>query len=136
MSSVICEYRLQARRPGNYFALGVAMSASYLAWTLSMPKTIWVLIVIYLGLVLWRLAVNPVTGFRLRDDRIETIENGRLRVVPLAQVESFRLSLERFAPALCLVTLEGGEVIGVRCGGAARARTLAKGLRMRGIPDA
>lgn len=136
MSFVICEYRQQARRAGNYFALGVAMGVSYLALVLDMPRVIWVLISVYLGLVLWRLIRNPTTGFLLRSDRIETMTEGRLRVIPLGHVESCRLSLPRFAPALCLLSLDSGEVVAVRCGSSSHARSLARGLARRGVPEA
>ena len=133
MSSVVCEHRVQARRPGTYLALGVGMSASYLAAASSAHPVVSVLVAGYLALVLYRLVRNPQTGFRLRGDRVESLSQGRLRVVPLARVESFRLSLPRLAPALCLLTLQSGEVVGVPCGRAAQARKLAAELSRRGI---
>jgi hypothetical protein len=136
MSAILCEHRVQARRPGNYLALGVGMAVCYLVATTSGNPLLSVLGASYLGLVLWRLVRNPQTGFRLRSDRIETMFQGRLRVVSVAQVESFRLSLPQFAPALCLLTLRSGEVLAVHCGGAAHARTLAAGLQQRGVPEA
>jgi hypothetical protein len=136
MSAILCEHRVQARRPGNYLALGVGMSVSYLAATTSANPAISVLVAAYLGLVLWRLVRNPQTGFRMRADRVETMSQGRLRVVPIGQIESFRLSLPRLATALCLLTLRSGEVIAVPCGGAAWARMLAAALQQRGVPEA
>jgi hypothetical protein len=136
MSAILCEYRVQARRPGTYLALGVGMSASFLAATQSASPVISVLVAAYLGLVLWRLVHNPQTGFRLREDRIETLSKGRLRVIPIGRIESFRLSLPRLAPALCLLTLQSGEVTAVPCGSASRARALAAALQAQGVPSA
>ena len=61
----------QARRPGMYAALGIAMTAVYLSLTLEMNRLVPVLALIWLGLVLARLARNPGRGFRLGPDRID-----------------------------------------------------------------
>jgi hypothetical protein len=134
MSAVVYEFRRQARGPLAYSELGIAMGLTHVAVTQDLARVVWALLAVWLGLLLWRLARNPASGFRLREDRIEVFGPGRLRVVPLRRVSSFWHSKDRLSARFGFLSLDDGEIVPVPCGSRTHAIALGRQLSRRGIP--
>ncbi len=99
----------QARRPGTYVALGLAMTAVYLSLTLELSRLVPVLAVIWLGLVLARLVRNPGRGFRLGADRIDWFTGKGRQSARLDDVESVAIGHGTDGQTVCVLRLAGGR---------------------------
>jgi len=101
----------QARRPGTYVALGLAMTAVYLSLTLEMNRLIPALALIYVGLVLARLARNPGKGFRLGTDRIDWFTDHGRRSAALDDLASVAIGRGVEGQTVCVLQLADGRTV-------------------------
>lgn len=104
-------YLRQARRPGMYLALGIAMVAVYLSFTLTLNALVPVLAVLYLALVLARLIRNPGRGFRLGPERIDWFTASGRRSASLDDVQSVAIGNGESGQTVCVLQLVDGRTV-------------------------
>ncbi len=104
-------YLRQARRPGMYLALGIAMVAVYLSFTLTLNALVPVLAVLYLALVLARLIRNPGRGFRLGPERIDWFTASGRRSASLDDVQSVAIGNGESGQTICVLQLVDGRTV-------------------------
>ena len=104
-------YLRQARRPGMYLALGIAMVAVYLSFTLTLNALFPVLAVLYLALVLARLIRNPGRGFRLGPERIDWFTASGRRSASLDDVQSVAIGNGESGQTVCVLQLVDGRTV-------------------------
>lgn len=99
----------QARRPGTYLALGIAMTAVYLGVTLETNRLVPALAVVWLGLVLARLVRNPGRGFRLGQDRIDWFTERGRQSARLDDLQSVMIGRSPEGQTVCVLRLADGR---------------------------
>lgn len=104
-------YRSQARRPGTYIALGVAMAVAYLCITLNMGQLVIALALVYVGLVLRRLWLNPVKGFRLGRGWVEIYRPRGVECINFADVASVSVCRTSGGKTACFLNMQTGEIL-------------------------
>ncbi len=104
-------YLRQARRPGMYLALGIAMVAVYLSVTLKLNVLVPVLAVLYLTLVLARLIRNPGKGFRLGPNRIDWYTRKGRRSAALDELLSVAIGRGATGETVCVLRLADGRAV-------------------------
>ncbi|WP_376874072.1 hypothetical protein [Albirhodobacter sp. R86504] len=109
-SDVFYEYRLQARRPATYAALGVGMITGYTvifanALLAAIPVTA------YIGVVLWRLVRNPTAGLRFTPLALEVFDHREIRHFPFRDIRSARLRTGVFSDDECVLVMANGPRI-------------------------
>lgn len=104
-------YRSQARRPVTYLALGVAMAVVYLCITLDMGQLVVALALVYLALVLRRLWLNPVKGFRLGRSWVEIYRPRGVECINFADVASVTVCRTNKGQTACFLNMETGAVL-------------------------
>lgn len=104
-------YRSQARRPVTYLALGVAMAVVYLCITLDMGRLLMALALVYLALVLRRLWLNPVKGFRLGRNWVEIYRPRGVECINFADVASVTVCRSDKGQTACFLNMETGAVL-------------------------
>lgn len=104
-------YLRQARRPGMYLALGIAMVAVYLSFTLTLNALVPVLAVLYLALVLARLIRNPGRGFRLGPERIDWYTGRGRQSAALDEVRSVAIGNSETGQTVCVLRLADGRTV-------------------------
>lgn len=109
MSCETFEYRHQARTPATYLALGAAIASAYLVHNLDLPQLHQLLALLFVGVVLWRIAINPIRGFRLSDGGLEFFEGHYRRQVPLAEVASVTVYQPVGDTTRCVLNLRSGD---------------------------
>lgn len=109
MLSETFEYRDQARTPATYLALGAAMASAYLVHNLSLPHLHQLLAVLFVGVVLWRIADNPIRGFRLSQDGLDFFEGHHRRQVALGDIASVTVYEARGEGTRCILNLRSGD---------------------------
>ena len=123
----------QARRPGMYVALGIAMAAVYLSLTLELNRLAPVLAVIWLGLVLARLVRNPGKGFRLGTDRIDWFTAKGRQSARLADLESVAIGHGTDGGTVCVLRLANGRTAALSGVEKMDQRDLMRAFGSRGI---
>ena len=123
----------QARRPGTYVALGIAMAAVYLSLTLEMNRLVPALAVIWLGLVLARLVRNPGRGFRLGQDRIDWFTERGRQSARLDDLQSVRIGRSPEGQTVCVLCLADGRTAPLSGVGQMDERDLMREFGRRGI---
>lgn len=103
------EYRDQARSPATYFALGAAMAAAYLTQKAGLPELHQVLSVLFIGIVLWRIVVNPICGFRLSAQGLDCFEGRFRRSVRLRDIDSVTIYEAADEGTRCILNLRVGD---------------------------
>lgn len=111
MNSESYGYRSQARRPGTYLALGVAMLVVFLGVKLDLGQFVVALAVVYLALVLRRLWLNPIKGFRLGRGWVEIYRPRGVECIPLGDVASVTVCRSNTGATACFLNMETGEVL-------------------------
>ena len=123
----------QARRPGTYVALGIAMTAVYLSLTLELNRLVPVLAVIWLGLVLARLVRNPGRGFRLGADRIDWFTDRGSQCARLDDLESVSIGHGTDGRTVCVLHLTDGRTAALTGVETMQQRDLMREFGRRGI---
>ncbi len=123
----------QARRPGTYVALGIAMTAVYLSLTLELNRLVPVLAVIWLGLVLARLVRNPGRGFRLGPDRIDWFTDRGSQCARLDDLESVSIGHGTDGRTVCVLHLTDGRTAALTGVETMQQRDLMREFGRRGI---
>lgn len=123
----------QARRPGTYVALGIAMTAVYLSLTLELNRLVPVLAVIWLGLVLARLVRNPGRGFRLGADRIDWFTDRGRQCARLDDLESVSIGHGTDGRTVCVLHLTDGRTAALTGVETMQQRDLMREFGRRGI---
>lgn len=119
------EYRRQARNPGTYMALGVAMAVVWLAFALDLRLSVRGLALIYLALVLWRLGANPRRGFRLSGRTLGWFGPRGREVIALSNLAGVTIGLTEKGATVCFLNLTDGRTLplpGAEAYGVARLR--------------
>ncbi len=104
-------YLRQARRPGMYLALGIAMVAVYLSFTLTLNALVPVLAVLYLALVLARLIRNPGSGFRLGPNGIDWFTRRGRQSASLDELQSVAIGNSETGQTVCVLRLADGRTV-------------------------
>jgi uncharacterized protein (DUF58 family) len=104
-------YRSQARRPRSYLALGIAMAVVYLCITLEMDALLVALAAILLALILRRLWLNPVKGFRLGRSWVEIYRPRGNETIPLDAVASVTVTRTSRGATACFLNLADGAIL-------------------------
>ncbi|HQU67153.1 MAG TPA: hypothetical protein PLI43_03030 [Albidovulum sp.] len=104
-------YRSQARRPVTYLALGVAMMVVYLCITLDMGQLLIALALVYLALVLRRLWLNPIKGFRLGRGWVEIYRPRGVECINFTDVASVTVCRTNKGQTACFLNMETGDVL-------------------------
>ncbi|GAB4388459.1 hypothetical protein [Albidovulum sp.] len=99
----------QARRPGTYLALAVAMICVYLSVTLSGSALVLALSLAYLALVAIRVTLNPGRGFRLSAERLDRFTPTGCRSLPLSEIECVSIGHAPQGGTLCVLRLNDGS---------------------------
>ena len=123
----------QARRPGMYIALGLAMAAVYLSLTLELNRLVPVLAVLWLGLVLARLVRNPGRGFRLGADRIDWFTDRGRRSARLEALESVAIGNGTDGKTVCVLRMKDGSTAALTGVERLDQRSLMHAFGRRGI---
>ena len=126
-------YRSQARRPGMYFAFGMALVLLYICVVLDMGQLLVALAIVYLLLVLRRLWVNPVKGFRLGRSWVEIYRPRGTEVIPLDTVASVTLTRTNWGAKACFLNLEDGEILPLPGAEKLEAESLMREFGTRGV---
>lgn len=104
-------YRSQARRPGTYLALGAGMVVVFLCIKLELGQLVVALALVYLALVLRRLWLNPVKGFRLGRGWVEIYRPRGVECIKLGDVASVTVCRTDTGATACFLNMETGEVL-------------------------
>lgn len=127
------EYSVQARNPGTYLLYALSGLMVGMAWIVNAPVIAWIPVLGFAGMILWRIATNPKTGFRLSDDRIEIFRPGELRQVPLDQIDSVVLGLGVSGTYRCLLHLQDGRSLPLPCAARLDLPGLRQQFALRGV---
>lgn len=128
------EYRLQARRPANYLALGLGVFTACAVLLVQAALWAWVPVGLYLAILLWQLLRNPSDGLSLRAGSIDIYSDNRLiRRIPLAWVRSAQVRSGVFAPDACILKMHDGNRITLPAAALPPARRLKRELQARGV---
>ncbi|MCV2869735.1 hypothetical protein OEW28_13960 [Defluviimonas sp. WL0002] len=107
------EYRDQSRTPASYLALGAAMASAYLMHTLGLPGFHQWLAILFVVVVLWRIADNSIHGFRLSDEGLEFFEGRYHRNIALEEIASVTIYQTGHKPGegetRCILNLYSGD---------------------------
>ena len=101
------EYRLQARRPATYLALGVGLVTAYaVVFTNALIAALPV--AAYLMVVLWRLWRNPTAGIAFTPDKFEMFDRFAHHTFPIKDIRAVRLKTGVFTDDECVLELANG----------------------------
>ena len=109
MLSETFEYRDQSRSPASYFALGAAMASAYLVHNLELPQLHQLLAIMFVGVVIWRIANNSIRGFRLSSGMLEFFEGRYRRQITLRDIASVTIYDDRTEGTRCILNLRSGD---------------------------
>lgn len=101
------EYRLQARRPATYLALGVGLVTAYAA-VFAAAILAALPIAGYLTVVLWRLWRNPTAGIVLTSEALEVFDRFDRQRFTLRDIRAARLRTGIFTDDECVLVLANG----------------------------
>ncbi len=134
MTIEIFEYRRQARGPRNYFALGLATSVLYLAWSQGWGLIAVLLCGPFLGLVTARLIENEAEGFRMTPSGLDYYDADGEGELDWHQLSGVTLTGDGAGGARCLLHLPGGQSVTMPATEAFAPERLAQEFRLRGVP--
>jgi hypothetical protein len=126
-------YRSQARRPRTYLALGLAMMVIYLCVTLEMGELLIALAAVFLGLVLRRLWLNPVKGFRLGRSWVEIYRPRGTDLIQLDDVASVTVTRTNWGATACFLNFENGEILPLPGAEKLESKKLMREFGLRGV---
>ncbi len=126
-------YRSQARRPGMYLALGIAMFVIYLCVRLNLSQLIVALAFVYLALVLRRLWLNPIKGFRLGRSWVEIYRPRGTECIQFDDVASVTVTRTNWGASACFLNLYDGEVLHLPGAEKLETRKLMREFGLRGV---
>lgn len=131
--SDVFEYRVQARNPAMYVFFATAIAVTRFGMAHPGYKLIGIIGAAGLATVLWRLMLNPKSGFRLTDRMIEVFAPAWHRIVPLKQVESVLISGAERGQTQCLLRLKDGTDLPVPATSWFHANHLAQEFQAKGL---
>ena len=117
-----------------YVALAVAIMTVYLSVTLKGGALVIALAVVYLGLVLRRLIVNPGRGFRLGFKQIDWYDRGGRKSAPIEALEGVSIGRSETGQTVCVIRLNDGRRVSLSGIEALDERRLMREFGRRGIP--
>lgn len=126
--------RSQGRRPRTYMALGVGMAAAYAAVKYDLGALTLGLAIVYLALVLRRLILNPATGFRLGQTRIDWFTEKGTESAALADLIGVTIARNPEGRTVCTLKLRGGRAITLSGVEDLDPKRLIREFMRRGIP--
>jgi hypothetical protein len=126
------EYRAQARNPVGYLAFGLGFALVVSDWSLHRSMTTWAPTILCVLALFVRLSINPRSGFRVDARMIEVFGPGFHRMIPLANVESVRIS-QGVKGLCCDLSLASGEGLTIPSLVRICPTALADAFRVRGI---
>lgn len=124
----------QSRRLGMYLALAVAIMTVYLSITLKGDALVIALAVVYLGLVLRRLIVNPGRGFRLGSKQIDWYDRHGRASAPLEALAGVSIGRAPTGETLCVLRLADGRAVPLSGIEGLDQHRLMREFGRRGIP--
>ena len=127
------EFHRQARGPGNYLALGVAMGLIYIGWAQGWPLMAVLLCGPYFAYVLVRLILNEAEGFRLLPGGIEFYRPTDSRMVVWRDLAAVTLRGDGDGGAECLLHLKGGVTETLPATAGFSPERLRQEFRSRGV---
>ncbi len=126
-------YRSQARGPRTYLALGIAMGVVYLCVTLEMGQLIIALAAVFLALILRRLWLNPVKGFRLGRSWVEIYRPRGSETIPLDDVASVTVTRTNRGATACFLNLADGAILPLPGAEKLESHKLMREFGLRGV---
>jgi hypothetical protein len=126
------EYRVQARNPLSYAGFAFWVTSSAGLWQHGLRFAAATVLAVFVLPALWRLAVNPRSGFRIDRDRLEVFTPGYYRIIPLPRVDCVRITGDGDRTS-CDITLTDGEGLVLPGGSLFCPTILAREFRSRGI---
>ena len=126
------EYRLQARRPATYIALGVGVVTAY-AVAFANALLAGIPVAGYLMVVLWRLWHNPAAGLSFTENRLEVFDPSEHRSFHLSEIRSVRLRTGVFSDDECVLSLRDGRRLALPPDALPQIRKLHREFTRRGI---
>ncbi len=134
MISDTFEYRRQARGPGSYLALGLAMGLIFTGWSQGWPFSAMILCGPFLALILVRLILNEAEGFRLTAHALEFYGSSEDRAIAWRDLNAVTLSGDGSGGAHCLLHLAGGSTDVLPATSSFSPERLGQEFRDRGVP--
>lgn len=128
------EFHRQARRPGNYFGLGVAMAMAYAGWSQGWALMAIVLCGPFLALVLVRLVLNAAEGFRLTANGVELYSEDRHRNIAWRDIANVTIGGDGKGGARCVIHLRDDSADDLPATGGFSPERLGQEFRARGVP--
>ena len=128
------EFRRQARGPGNYLALGVAMAMVYSGWTQGWSLMAVFLCGPFLALILVRLVLNEAEGFRLTAQGVEFYSDHRHRNLAWRDITNVTMAGDGMGGAHCLMHLRNGATDTLPATHGFSPERLGHEFRTRGVP--
>ena len=128
------EYRRQARGPGNYLALGVAMAMVYAGWSQGWSLMAVFLCGPFLALILVRLVLNQAEGFRLTPKGVEFYNDDRHRAIAWREVATVTMTGDGMGGAHCVLHLRNGATDTLPATNGFSPERLGQEFRARGVP--
>lgn len=134
MTNEIFEYRLQARGPQAYFALGLALTVVYFGWVQG-----WGLISVFLcgpflAMVLARLLENDAEGFRMTAQSLDFYDAHNDGTVAWRDLRGVTVCGDGGGGARCMLHLYSGQNLQLPATGAFSPDRLAQEFRVRNVP--
>lgn len=126
-------YRSQARRPGMYLALGIAMFVVFLCIRLDLNQLVIALAALYLVLIVRRLWLNPIKGFRLGRGWVEIYRPRGTECIHLDDVASVTVTRTNWGAAACFLNLYDGAVLPLPGAEKLETRKLMREFGLRGV---
>lgn len=126
------EYRVQARTPAAYAGLFLWLAIFAAFWQRGLAFAAVSIMAVFIAPLLWRIAVNPRSGFRINRDRLEVFTPGHYRIVPLPRVDCVQINGDGGRTS-CDITLTDGEGLALPGGNRFCPTALAREFRSRGI---
>lgn len=128
------EFHRQARRPGNYFGLGVAMAMVYAGWSQGWSLMAVVLCGPFLALILVRLVLNAAEGFRLTPNGVELYSEDRHRNIAWRDIANVTIAGDGTGGARCVIHLRNDTADNLPATNGFSPERLGQEFRARGVP--
>jgi len=127
------EFRAQGRRPATYFAFGVWLVLSYLAWHTGAPALAWGGLAFFFVILGWWLAANPSAGMRLTPEVWEIHFGPNRWSFPLRDIDSVIVSDSKGRNPQYRLQFTDGAVDPLPAKALPRGDRFSRELRRRGI---
>ncbi|MCF2905276.1 hypothetical protein L0666_09765 [Octadecabacter sp. CECT 8868] len=102
------EHQLSGRRPVMWLVLMGVLGFIGVAWGEPAPIFFWVILAATLGLVLWSLIANPISGLRISGDRLIIAPQQQNNEISLANVDYLKIDNRSDSTEFVLYLKDGG----------------------------